>query len=101
MRGTGKRWLLAATATLGVVEAGKTKSLIDLGSARRMDCGLWSAARHQAVTVPSQLRMPSVARAASSSSMTVIIAATLCAGVFAALFLPLMAVTRAKALRVA
>jgi len=32
MRCTGKRWLLAATATLGVAEAGKIKSLIDLGS---------------------------------------------------------------------
>src|SRR6266436_2547225 len=40
MRCTGKRWLLAATATLGVVEAGKTKSVIDLSSARRVDCGL-------------------------------------------------------------
>src|SRR6266436_3052891 len=40
MRCTGKCWLLAATATLGVVEAGKTKSLMELGSARRMDCGL-------------------------------------------------------------
>src|SRR5882672_4203111 len=33
MRCTRKRWLLAATATLGVAEAGKIKSLIDLGSA--------------------------------------------------------------------
>jgi hypothetical protein len=41
MRCTGKRWLLPATATLGVVETGKTKSLIDLGSAGRVDCGLW------------------------------------------------------------